>query len=129
MVSYCTVTLKICRCEQDEGEDEFDEDEFGEEGELCLDARRVGNEARFVNDFRNTGRRQNVEFRLRRASDGELRQGVYVCARNGVAAGEELLISYGKSYWRARVGDLDAFITRLPGESGGAGAVRGSDSL
>ena len=31
--------------------------EFGEEGELCLDARRVGNEARFVNDFRNTGRR------------------------------------------------------------------------
>ena len=103
--------------------------EFGEDGELCLDARRVGNEARFVNDFRNTGRRQNVEFRLRRASDGELRQGVYVCARNGIAAGEELLISYGKSYWRARVGDLEAFITRLPGESGGAGAVRGGDSL
>ena len=42
-------------------------------------------------------------------------QGVYVCAKRGVAAGEELLISYGKPYWRARVGDLSEFIYRVPG--------------
>ena len=88
--------------------------EFGEKGELCCDANRLGNEARFVNDFRNTGRRPNVEFRLRRSSQGELRQGVYVCEARGIAPGEELLISYGKPFWKARVGDLSTFITRLP---------------
>ena len=76
----------------------------------------MGNEARFVNDYRNTGRRPNVEFRLRRDRRGELRQGVYVCAKEGVRDGDELLISYGKSYWRSRVGCLDEFITRKPGE-------------
>lgn len=90
--------------------------EFGDHGELALDANRIGNEGRFINDFRNTGRRQNVEFQLRRASDGELRQGVFVCAKEGIRKGEELLISYGKPFWRARVGDLEAFITRLPGQ-------------
>lgn len=90
--------------------------EFGDRGELALDANCIGNEARFINDFRNTGRRQNVEFQLRRASDGELRQGVFVSAKEGIREGEELLISYGKPFWRARVGDLDAFITRLPGQ-------------
>ena len=38
-----------------------------------------------------------------------------MCAKRGVAAGEELLISYGKPYWRARVGDLSEFIYRVPG--------------
>ncbi len=90
--------------------------DFGERSELALDARCLGNEARFVNDYRNTGRRPNVEFRLRRDRRGELRQGVYVCAKEGVRDGDELLISYGKSYWRSRVGCLDEFITRKPGE-------------
>lgn len=90
--------------------------EFGNEGELALDANTLGNEARFINDFRNTGRRQNVEFKLRRASDGELRQGVFVTSKEGICPGDELLISYGKPFWRARVGDLAAFITRLPGQ-------------
>ena len=89
--------------------------DFGEHSELALDAKSVGNEARFVNDYRNTGKHQNVEFKLRRDARGELRQGVYVCAKRGVAAGEELLISYGKPYWRARVGDLSEFIYRVPG--------------
>jgi SET domain-containing protein len=91
--------------------------QFGEHSELALDAKSVGNEARFVNDYRNTGKRANVEFRLRRDARGEMRQGVFVCAKEGVHAGEELLISYGKSYWTARVGDLESFITRRPGEA------------
>lgn len=94
--------------------------DFGERGELSCDAASYGNEARFLNDFRNTGRHPNVEFRLRRDGRGELRQGVYVRGRregfDGVRRGEELLVSYGKSYWRGRVGDLTAFVWRRPGE-------------
>jgi SET domain-containing protein len=84
--------------------------------ELALDARHIGNEGRFVNDYRNTGRRANVEFRLRRDARGELRQGIFVCAKEGISAGEELLISYGKSFWRSRIGNLEDFIVRRPGE-------------
>jgi len=36
--------------------------EFGKEGELALDANRIGNEARFVNDFRNTGEMSYIEI-------------------------------------------------------------------
>ena len=53
--------------------------------------------------------------RMRRDRHGELRQGVYVSAKGGVAAGEELLINYGKPFWRARVGSLDAFVHTRPG--------------
>lgn len=91
--------------------------DFGEESELALDAKSVGNEARFVNDYRNTGRRANVEFKLRRDSRGELRQGLFVAAKHGITAGEELLISYGKSFWRSRVGSLEDFIVRRPGQA------------
>ena len=92
--------------------------QFGEHSELALDAKSVGNEARFVNDYRNTGRKPNVEFRTRRdAGRSELRQGIFVCDRRGVSHGDELLISYGKSYWRSRVeGSLEDFIYRKPGE-------------
>ena len=90
--------------------------DFGEHSELALDALSMGNEGRFVNDYRNTGRHANVEFRIRRGERGELRQGVYVCAKQ-VREGEELLISYGRNYWKSRVGpDLEAFIYRRPGE-------------
>ena len=58
-----------------------------------------------------------MEFRLRRDKCGELRQGVFVSEKAGVHAGEELLISYGKSYWKSRVGsNLEEFIVRRPGE-------------
>jgi hypothetical protein len=130
--------------------------DFGEHSELALDANAVGNEGRFVNDYRNTGRRPSVEFRLRRDRAGELRQvggarlwlarcpgeahlrtagtltddgghssrgqGIFICAKGGVARDEELLISYGKSYWSSRVGSLDEFITRRPGEGPAAPA-------
>ena len=98
--------------------------DFGEKSELACDANNYGNEARFLNDFRNTGRHPNVEFNTRRDKHGELRQGVFVKltkdARedgfDGVRKDEELLVSYGKSYWRSRVGNLTDFIWRLPGQ-------------
>ena len=98
--------------------------DFGDSSELACDASDYGNESRFVNDFRNTGRHPNVEFNLRRDSRGELRQGVYVKPANesregkgfdGVERDEELLVSYGKGYWRSRVGNLTDFVWRLPG--------------
>ena len=98
--------------------------DFGESSELALDANRTGNEGRFVNDYRNTGRRANVEFKLRRDARGELRQGVFVCAKEGIGAGAELLISYGKSFWRSRVGDMEAFIVRRPGEAAATSSAR-----
>ena len=47
----------------------------------------------------------------------EMRQGVYVCAKEGVRAGDEMLISYGKPFWRARVdGSLEDFVTQRPAQ-------------
>ena len=64
----------------------------------------------------------NVEFNFRRDKKGELRQGVYVkLAKDskdpgfeGVKQHEELLVSYGKSYWRSRHSDLTEFVYRYP---------------
>ena len=89
---------------------------------MACDANTYGNEARFLNDFRNTGKYPNVEFNLRRDKNGELRQGVYVKSAkearevgfSGVKYNEELLVSYGKSYWRSRVGNLTEFVWRYP---------------
>lgn len=75
--------------------------DFGERSELACDASGYGNEARFLNDFRNTGRHPNVEFNFRRDKRGELRQGVYVKRAkesreegfDGVGRDEELLVS------------------------------------
>ncbi|KAJ3296485.1 hypothetical protein HDU79_006510 [Rhizoclosmatium sp. JEL0117] len=48
----------------------------------------------------------NVEFRsyVNRSEEGngEMRMGLFVCVPEGVKAGRELLISYGKGYWKAR---------------------------
>ncbi|KAL7555294.1 hypothetical protein ACHAWF_018997 [Thalassiosira exigua] len=109
--------------------------DFGDKSELACDANSYGNEARFLNDFRNTGKHPNVEFNKRRDKNGELRQGVYVKLKkdakeegfDGVRRDEELLVSYGKSYWRSRVGNLTDFVWRLPGrpmpEGGKPGAA------
>lgn len=100
--------------------------DFGLKSELALDANTYGNESRMINDFRNTGRYPNVEFNLRRDKHGELRQGVYVKSTkdarqvgfDGIKKGEEILISYGKSYWRSRVGSggMEGFVWRYPGQ-------------
>lgn len=68
---------------------------------IGVDAMRMGNEARFVNDYRGTGvAKPNVEFKERDV-DGELRMSVWSCA-HGLRKGDELLVSYGKSWWKAR---------------------------
>lgn len=66
-----------------------------------IDAARMGNEARFINDYRGTGAsRANVFFKDIRI-DGELCMTVW-SGKEGVQKGEELLVSYGKGWWDAR---------------------------
>lgn len=35
---------------------------------------------------------------------------------DGVKRDEELLVSYGKSYWRSRVNNMTDFVWRFPGQ-------------
>ena len=89
---------------------------------IAVDAARMGNEARFINDYRgvsDTG--PNAEFRdvLVDIGQGRLerRIGVFVLSAGkaksgkqgtkrvkGVLKGEEILVSYGKGFWKGRKG-------------------------
>jgi hypothetical protein len=76
---------------------------------LGIDADRMGNEARFVNDYRGVGDAPNAEFKevwdLRR---GERGMAVFVlpagknAKARGIRKGEEILVSYGRGFWGAR---------------------------
>ncbi|KAI0336109.1 SET domain protein [Cubamyces sp. BRFM 1775] len=66
-----------------------------------VDAHSAGNEARFVNDYRGVKSRPNVIFQERRTDRGELRMSVW-SGSEPIKKGDELLVSYGKSWWRAR---------------------------
>ncbi|KAL2147310.1 hypothetical protein VTI28DRAFT_10300 [Corynascus sepedonium] len=98
------------------------------DADLAVDAARMGNEARFVNDYRGVpgrgGKKANAEFRV--AWDprtGERCMAVFVLTAGkratgrartvGIARGEEILVSYGRGFWQGRreeaeVGDADA---------------------
>jgi hypothetical protein len=76
--------------------------------DLAMDAELFGNEARFINDYRGIAARPNVEFQLVtrtcHAQPYLPPQHVYmgVFALTQVAKGEELLVNYGKAFWKAR---------------------------
>jgi len=61
----------------------------------------MGNEARFVNDYRGIKSKPNAFFEQRRAADGMLRMSVWSCSE-AIKKGDEILVSYGKMWWRAR---------------------------
>jgi hypothetical protein len=67
-----------------------------------LDASTMGNEARFINDYRGIRAKPNALFCDRRTAAGELRMSIWSSAE-GVKKGEEILVSYGKAWWRARI--------------------------
>ncbi|RKP09590.1 hypothetical protein THASP1DRAFT_28623 [Thamnocephalis sphaerospora] len=99
---------------------------------LAIDADQCGNEARFVNDYRGVAARPNVEFRefivgpisasnaasssatedASPTAEKQLPTAPTVpahCVRMGVwtldqpvKRGQELLVNYGKGYWRSR---------------------------
>lgn len=68
---------------------------------IGVDAQYAGNEARFVNDFRGVKPKPNAFFQERRTERNELRMSVWSGSET-IKKGDELLVSYGKSWWRAR---------------------------
>ncbi|OJD37114.1 set domain-containing protein [Diplodia corticola] len=81
---------------------------------IGVDATRIGNEARFINDYRGVGPPgPNAEFRELWVDLGrgglEKRMGVFVLSAGksgkrakGIAKGDEILVSYGKGFWSER---------------------------
>jgi len=74
-----------------------------------VDATKMGNEARFINDYRGIADRPNAEFKdvwVRVGRETERRIGVFVLGgkgrEKGIKKGQEILVSYGKGFWNAR---------------------------
>ncbi|EJD04288.1 uncharacterized protein FOMMEDRAFT_70390, partial [Fomitiporia mediterranea MF3/22] len=67
-----------------------------------IDAARMGNEARFINDYRGIRPKPNALFKERRTEQGELRMSVYSADNEAIKKGDEILVSYGKAWWKAR---------------------------
>jgi len=81
---------------------------------IVVDASRMGNEARFINDYRGVAQSANAEFREVWMDIGngkvEKRMAVYVLSAGrsgkrakGISKGEEILVSYGKGFWSERL--------------------------
>ena len=80
---------------------------------IGVDASNMGNEARFINDYRGVADAPNAEFRDIYVDLGngkvEKRMGVFVLSAGksakrakGVQKGQEILVSYGKGFWTER---------------------------
>jgi hypothetical protein len=80
---------------------------------IGVDASKMGNEARFINDYRGISTAPNAEFRdiyvEVMANKVEKRVGVFVLSAGrigkrakGIARGQEVLVSYGKGFWTGR---------------------------
>ncbi|KAI8925632.1 hypothetical protein BC831DRAFT_381158, partial [Entophlyctis helioformis] len=71
---------------------------------LSIDAEIAGNEARFFNDYRGIGVRPNARFEVfRDAASGVVGMGVVSTCK--IAKGQEVLVSYGKGFWKGRSTD------------------------
>ncbi|EDU44654.1 set domain-containing protein [Pyrenophora tritici-repentis] len=80
---------------------------------IGVDASTMGNEARFINDYRGVSTAPNAEFRDIHVEIGngkvEKRVGVFVLSAgksgkrsSGIGRGQEILVSYGKGFWTER---------------------------
>lgn len=67
----------------------------------------MGNEARFINDYRGIANKPNALFKEIRTASGEMRMSVWSGSET-IPKGKEILVSYGKSWWRARQLSNDA---------------------
>lgn len=71
--------------------------------DLAIDAEKVGNEARFINDFRGIAQEPNAKFENYRNTLGKVCVGVWVLKRAGkIKKGDEITVSYGKGFWANR---------------------------
>ncbi|KAI0034958.1 SET domain protein [Vararia minispora EC-137] len=79
-----------------------------------VDAAAMGNEARFCNDYRGVRMRPNAEFRDRRTETEELRIGIW--STEDIRKGDEILVSYGKSWWAGRTSAVPETAVRARNE-------------
>lgn len=68
-----------------------------------IDASGMGNESRFVNDYRGIRDKPNAEFVECQTAGAELRMGIW-SKGDAIKKGDEILVSYGKSWWQSRSG-------------------------
>ncbi|KAF8898409.1 SET domain protein [Infundibulicybe gibba] len=68
---------------------------------IGIDARVMGNEARFINDYRGVKPKPNALFVEARSATGERRISIWSSGEK-IRKGDEILVSYGKSWWQAR---------------------------
>lgn len=66
----------------------------------------MGNEARFINDYRGIAEKPNAVFLDSRTAAGELRMGIW-SGKGVIKKGDEILVSYGKAWWQARTLDVE----------------------
>ncbi|KAI0702446.1 hypothetical protein BC835DRAFT_1500853 [Cytidiella melzeri] len=66
-----------------------------------VDASKMGNESRFINDYRGVAERPNVQFRESLNETGELCMSIW-SGNEAIKKGDELVVSYGKGFWKAR---------------------------
>ncbi|CCG83296.1 Predicted protein [Taphrina deformans PYCC 5710] len=74
---------------------------------LGIDAAKMGNESRMINDYRGIEGAPNAKFDSYVTHQGEIRMGVFVLGSEkkggrGIKKGQEILISYGKGFWSNR---------------------------
>lgn len=61
-----------------------------------VDASGMGNEGRFVNDYRGIRAKPNAKFEERHGDNGELRMSIWT-GSEAIKKGEEILVSVGES--------------------------------
>jgi len=66
-----------------------------------IDASQMGNEGRFINDYRGIKAKPNAVFVDYRHASGETRMSVW-SGSEAIKKGDEILVSYGKLWWSAR---------------------------
>jgi hypothetical protein len=81
------------------------------DGIYSIDAELAGNEGRFVNDFRGTGKKPNVKFELYRYQH-KVHMGIF--SKTNISKGQELLVTYGKGFWKERGITFDPFEKNNP---------------
>jgi hypothetical protein len=68
-----------------------------------LDAEKPLNPVgRYINDPKGTGRRANVQISATRTTQKDGRATVPVMTKSKIHPGSELLMSYGKDFWKKR---------------------------
>jgi len=75
--------------------------DFVEEEGCFIDAKTVGNEARFVNDYRGIASTPNAEF-VESSLPSTGQKVIYLVVTQHMQAGVEILVDYGEKYWKGR---------------------------